>query len=49
MELCARAQLITQHVDAEQLKHSDSMATNRTWPYKGHTQLNTRQASPQCI
>ena len=25
------------------------MATNRIWPYKGHAQLSTRQASPQCI
>ena len=31
------------------VKHSDSMATNHIWPYKGHTQLSTRQASPQCI
>ena len=25
------------------------MATNCIWPYKGHAQLSTRQASPQCI
>ena len=25
------------------------MATNHIWPYKGHAQLSTRQASPQCI
>ena len=31
------------------VKCSDSMATNRIWPYKGHAQLGTRQASPQCI
>ena len=31
------------------VKGSDSMATNRIWPYKGHAQLSTRQASPQCI
>ena len=31
------------------VKHSDSMATNRIWPYKGHAQLSTRQASPQYI
>ena len=31
------------------VKCSDSMATNHIWPYKGHTQLSTRQASPQCI
>ena len=31
------------------VKHSNSMATNRIWPYKGHAQLSTRQASPQCI
>ena len=31
------------------VKCSDSMATNCIWPYKGHAQLSTRQASPQCI
>ena len=31
------------------VKCSDSMVTNRIWPYKGHAQLSTRQASPQCI
>ena len=31
------------------VKCSNSMATNRIWPYKGHAQLSTRQASPQCI
>ena len=31
------------------VKCSNSMATNHIWPYKGHTQLSTRQASPQCI
>ena len=31
------------------VKHSDSMVTNHSWPYKGHAQLSTRQASPQCI
>ena len=31
------------------VKCSNSMAANRIWPYKGHAQLSTRQASPQCI
>ena len=31
------------------VKRSNSMVTNCIWPYKGHAQLSTRQASLQCI